>query len=420
MENDVSRILIVAYTHYLRDGRVRRHAEALAARGDSVDVISLDYSDSGVHNGVNVVGLRIARYRGSSRTRYMRSYFEFFARAATTALKLNSSNHYDVAIVCTMPDAAIVSALPLRMFGTRLVLDIHDTMPELYRDKFGGRRGALGARLLMAEERFCASLADRVLAVHKPHADRLVLAGIPERKIRVVPNSPDPSIFKRLKPRAADRGMTIVCHGTVTNRLGLDIALNALDLLRGRLPGLKLTVIGEGDHLDQVRSLTARLHLEDVVTFKPPVSIEALPGLLAEASVGLVPNRPTEATHLMLPVKLLEYMNLGIPVICARLRTIEHYFPDDALQYFEAGDTRGLAEAIEIFYRQPLRRIALANRAAQVAKTLSWEHERPNFFEAIDSLLPVRTQKGPNGSESTNASSHGPNEVQRKGRENRV
>lgn len=387
----MSRILIIAYTHYLRDGRVRRHAEALAARGDSVAVISLDHAESGVHNGVNLVGLPMARYRGASRTRYVRSYVDFFARATATALKLNSPDRFDVAIVCTMPDAAIISALPLRAFGTRLVLDIHDTMPELYRDKFGGRRGAIGARLLMAEERLCASLADRVLAVHQLHAERLILAGIPGAKIRVVANSPDPSIFTPGKAKLTpSKGFNIVCHGTVTNRLGLDIALHALDQVRERVPDVRLDIIGEGDHLREIRDLAQRLNLGGVVGFMPPVSIELLPGLLSGAHAGLVPNRPTEATHLMLPVKLLEYANLRIPVICSRLRTVEYYFPEDALQYFEAGNSRQLADAIEVLYSQPLRRAALASQAAQVARTLSWVHERGKFFEAIDSLLPAK------------------------------
>ncbi len=388
----MSRILMIAYTQYFCDGRVSRHARALAARGDSVDVISLDHDQSGMHDGVNVVGLEIPRYRGNSRTRYLRSYFDFFTLAARTALRLNASQRYDVAIVCTMPDAAILSALPLRRFGTRLVLDVHDTMPELYLDKFGGRRGALGAWMLKLEERFCASLADRVLAVHKPHADRLAMAGIPEDKIRVVPNSPDTAIFKRLKPRPPESGMTVVCHGTVTHRLGLDIALDAFALLRGRLPGVKLEIIGEGDHLGEVKAQAARLNLDDTVIFKPPVPNDALPIALSKASVGLIPNRATEATQLVLPVKLLEYSNLGIPAVCARLRTIEYYFPDDAVQYFEAGNPHHLADSVELLYRQPLRRNALASRAAQVARTLGWESTRDTFYEAIDSILPAQTR----------------------------
>src|SRR5260370_35959713 len=94
-----------------------------------------------------------------------------------------------------MPDAAILSALPCRLFGSKLVLDVHDTMPELYLDKFGGRQGRLGARMLMLQERLSARLADQVLAVHDLHAERLHQSGVPRAKLVVITNSPDPRIF---------------------------------------------------------------------------------------------------------------------------------------------------------------------------------------------------------------------------------
>ena len=90
----------------------------------------------GMLNGVNVIGLHV-RYRGASRSRYVRSYLRFFAAASWMALRLSLKRRYDVAVVCTMPDAAVLCAIPTRLAGTRILLDIHDTMPELYSDKFG-------------------------------------------------------------------------------------------------------------------------------------------------------------------------------------------------------------------------------------------------------------------------------------------
>ena len=174
----------------------------------------------------------------------MRSYLNFFVRAAAIALRRSFSAPYDLVIVCTMPDAAIVSALPCRLFGSRTLLDIHDTMPELYLDKFDGKRGRLGARLLMAEERLSAWLADRVLAVHDLHAERLRQAGIPAGKIVVVTNGPDPRIFKSASlndnayttaAHANESPFTLVCHGTITHRLGLDTAVEAMVLVHSRL-----------------------------------------------------------------------------------------------------------------------------------------------------------------------------------------
>ncbi len=384
------RILMIAYTTFSRDARVKRHAEALAARGDHVDAICLEEPCPSLADRVNLFGIPTARYRGGSRGRYLGSYAAFFSRAAARALKLSRSSFYDVAIVCTLPDLAIISALPLRALRTRLVLDMHDTMPELYRDKFPGWRGELGARILTICERVSASLADRAIAVHKLHAERLMVAGISPQKIRVVLNSPDTAIFKR---RDADRlranSFNLVYHGTATRRLGLETAVEALAILRRSAQAPHLTILGEGDNLNELQALARALGVDSSVTFKKTVPLELLPAELASATIGLVPYRASGAAHLMLPVKLLEYAALGIPVICARLRTVQHYFGEGAVEYFEPGDANGLADAIQRLRADPLRRMEIADRAWRISVDLGWEEQRGRLFEAVDSVLAV-------------------------------
>jgi len=264
---------MIAYTTYFNDGRVKRHAEALAERGDNADVLCLAGAPGGEANGVNVIGLEIPRYRGASRARYLRSYLRFFVLASRRAIQLSRSARYDIVIVCTMPDAAVLCALGPRLMGSKVLLDIHDTMPELYRDKFGGRRGDLGARLLMAQERASASLAERVLAVHELHRERLIAAGVPAHKISVVMNLPDARVFApRSSPPHPNGKFTAVCHGTLTRRLGLDTAMIAASLLRRRIPGFKLRVIGGGNYLDEGRRLARYLELDGRVEFMPPRS----------------------------------------------------------------------------------------------------------------------------------------------------
>ncbi|MGH7915817.1 MAG: glycosyltransferase family 4 protein, partial [Candidatus Binataceae bacterium] len=383
------RILLIAYTTYVHDGRVKRHAEALANRGDHVDVLCLDSGHNGVLDGVNVIGLQMPRYRGASRSSYVRSYLRFFAKASWSALRLSLVERYDVTIVCTMPDAAVLCALPAKLLGSRIVLDIHDTMPELYQDKFGGRRGAAGARLLMLEERTSAGCADRVLAVHALHRARLIQAGVPEHKIRTVMNAPDPAIFCTAPDRRvrAEGAFTLACHGTVTHRLGLDIAIEAMALARPRIPGLRMMIIGEGDYLETAKQLVVRKQLDNCISFIDQVPIQELPRLLAGADVGLVPNRASNATHLMLPVKLLDYAALGIPTIAARLRTIEHYFDERAIRFFKPSDTGDLAAAIEDLYRNRPHCIELAYNARRAVERISWPVQRAEYYRVIDSLL---------------------------------
>lgn len=388
--------LVLAYTTYIHDGRVKRHAEALARRGDQVDAITLAAGRTGLINGVNVVGLEIPRYRGSSRASYLKSYVHFFVAAARKAAELARDKPYDVAIVCTMPDAAILAALPLRRAGTKLVLDVHDTMPELYRDKFPGWIGAIGVPIMKMEERLSAGLADLVLAVHEPHRQRLAAYGIKADKIRVVLNSPDDRIFVRDGIARKDPDtFTVVSHGTITHRMGLDLAVRAVGLLRDRIPQLRLLAVGAGDYLSEIHRLVDELNLQDRVIFKDMIPIEELPNVLRTADLGLVPNRESSATHLMLPVKLLEFAMMGIPAIAPRLKTVEYYFGDGAVRFFKPGDINDLADAIELLYRSPELRRTYAEKARKVVDRISWPNQRGEFYRAIDSVLPRRESESP-------------------------
>ncbi len=384
----MARFLMIAYTTYMHDGRVKRHAEALAERGDHVDVICLATGQQPITNGVNVIGLPMSRYRGASKSAYLRSYTRFFSMAAQRAARMSLKQRYDVVIVCTMPDAVIVCAILPKFLGSKVVLDVHDTMPELYRDKFGGTRGAAGAKLLMLEERVSSWWADRVLAVHDLHRDRLQKAGVPAGKIHVVMNSPDTRIFDLHKNGdSPPNQFTLICHGTVTQRLGLDLAISAVAALRPEIPELRLKVIGEGDRLAESRALVDRLGLAARVEFMDLVPVEKLPALLVKADVGLVPYRPSSATHLMLPVKLLDYATLGIPVIAARLRTVEYYFGDGAVELFEPGNVADLVRAIRLLYNNPDLRERLVDRARNSLDALNWQNQRSEYYRAIDSLL---------------------------------
>jgi len=139
--------------------------------------------------------------------------------------------------------------------------------------------------------------------------------------------------------------------------------------------------------------LAARLGVADHVSFEGLVPIEELPRVLRGAEIGLVPNRDTNATRLMLPVKLLEYATLGIPVIASRLRTVEHYFPEDAVRMVAPDDPDALAVAIADLYQSPARRRALAEKARRVVNKTRWAHQRGNFFRAVDSLLKSPTPR---------------------------
>ena len=377
------RALIVGYLTYRSDARVKNQVRVLAENGYAVDVICLDEDLEAPGDMVNLFGIALPRYRGSSPSRYVYSYLWFFTMAAAAAARLSFQHRYDLAIACNMPDFLVLSVLIPRLLGARIVLDVHDPLPELYKVKFGRPDYSLGQRLLMLEERASAWLAHRVLATHDLHARRLQAAGIPARKLHVVLNAPNPVIFSyRHQPLERLGKFRLVYHGTIAARRGLEIAIRAVHLLRHTIPEIELLLIGRGDGLEDSKRLSRELGLDALIRFERPLPIEELPPLLHGCSVGLVPLRNNAANQIAFPVKLMEFAMLGVPIAAARLDPITQYFDSNAIEFFEPDSAEDLAGAIAGLYEHPERRASMAREANRTALRLCANWAR-NYLEAI-------------------------------------
>jgi glycosyltransferase involved in cell wall biosynthesis len=187
---------------------------------------------------------------------------------------------------------------------------------------------------------------------------------------------------------AADSSFNVVYHGTMSERLGVDLIVRAFARLRDRLPMARLHLWGAGDDAESFRKLVRELRLDEQVTLNlKGFPLQELPRLLRSMHVGVVGNRRSAAADLMLPVKLLEYVSLGIPAVVPRLRTIEHYFSDDMVLYYDAEDVDSLATAIHRLYRQPDSRREQARRARAFLAQYGWEQQGPELAALYTSLL---------------------------------
>jgi glycosyltransferase involved in cell wall biosynthesis len=382
---------MVAFTDYPVDTRVRREAEALVERGDDVDFICLGTPSLGERRSLNGVALHpVMRfdYRDGSRARdYVRRYVTFQVAALVRVLRLHLRRRYDVVHVNTMPDSLVFSALGAKLLGAKVVLDVHDLMPELYASKFGLGERHLVIRLLRAVERRSIAFADRAIAVHRPHLDALVGHGNPPEKFTIIMNCPDPQLFHPRPAHAPASRFVLIYHGTVGSRHGLDVAVRAVALARHSVPGLELRIIGDGDYFPRVRALVGELGVTDSVHLEQRfVPIDELIPTIREASVGLVPILDDPFTQYMLPVKLLEYVALGIPVIASDTRAIRSHFGEEMLCFTTPGDASDLAAKIVALHRDPARRSRLAAAAVRFNHTHNWEHEKARYLALIDSL----------------------------------
>ncbi len=388
----MARVCMVAYAPYPGDTRIRREAEALADRGDAVDVICLKeegWEDAQTFNGVRFFQLSIGRYRGASAARYLLQYALFFLAASLRLTSRHLRQRYQVIQVHTMPDFMVFVALVPRLLGAKVVLDVHDLMPELYQTKFSLRESHWLIRFITWMERRSVGFAHRAIAVHRPHLDALVRHGNPEHKFIILVNLPDPKLVSRQaavrSPKA--HGFRLIYHGTMAPRNGLRVALRALSRLRTEVDDLELQVYGEGEDIPYLIELAKDLGLSDRFSvhegWRP---IEELVPIILDADAGIVPILYDDFTRYMLPGKLLEYVRLGIPVICSRTKTIESYFDDSMIQYCVPGDVDDLAHKILELYRHPEKRESLRANADSFNREHSWEQQKEIYYQLIDDL----------------------------------
>jgi glycosyltransferase involved in cell wall biosynthesis len=395
----MARVCMIVLTDYPADTRVRREAEALAARGDEVVVIcphTPALGDRREISGVRLHPVRSSRSSASDRPiHYLARYGTFMAAASVAALRLHLRRRYDVVHVHTMPDVLVYCAAGPKLLGAKVVLDVHDLMPELYRSKFQLDDSHTVIRALRFLERRSVAYADRAIAVHDPHLDALVAHGCERDRFTVVMNVPDTMLFQRRERAPDPPPFTLVYHGMIGRRNGLDVAVRAVAQARAEVPGLALRIVGDGDDADRIEDLIRELGVGDIVTLHRGLfPIEDLLPLLREATVGVVPILDDAFTRIMLPVKLLEYTALGLPVIVSSTDTVRAYFDDSMVCFTEPGDAGALARRIVELHGDAGRRAALAAGAARFGEEHSWEMERSRYYELIDELVASRTRRG--------------------------
>jgi glycosyltransferase involved in cell wall biosynthesis len=382
---------MVHYSDFTVDSRIQRQARALAERGDRVDCVCLN-DDEGISVGPGHIALHRAassKPRGGARA-YLKGNARFLAGAARKVSALDRADRFDLVEIHNMPDALVFAALRPKLRGTPLMLNFHDTFPELFATLFDRPPDHPLVRLVRAEERVSAALADGHVFVTDEARELLRERGIDARHSQVVMNTPDERVFgERRTPIAppVDDELRIVYHGGLADRFGVETLVRAVALLRTREQDISLDVYGsDAEAAQQLAAFAAEVAPQGVRVAAQPTPVEEIPARLGEAHLGVVPTLRDGFTELLLPVKLLEYVHMGLPIIASRLPVIERYFGDDVL-LAEPGDSASIAAAIEGVRADPVAARTRAERASQRLAKIEWRQQRQGYLELVDGLV---------------------------------
>ena len=382
-------VCMLAYAQYISDARIKSYVRTLERQGHRVDVITLRSDGESAVEALpaGTIFRVMSKYQGENTLLYVWSYLKFFLESSFLLARRSFRHRYDVVHVHNMPNALVFAAVGPKMLGARLMLDVHDLMPVTYMAKFDAGENDLPVKILKIEQRLSAMFADHVFCADHNQQDYLVeQCGVARQKITVLMNLPNIDLFAPMKTEKKNEVFRIVYHGTITHRLGIDLIVRAMGRVADRIPA-ELWVYGSGDYLPEAIALSSQLGLGEKVHFSRKFfPVEQIPEFVSGMDLGIIGNRRNLACdRYMLPVKLLEYVYLGVPVIAPRLAVIARYFDDTMVRYYEPENVEQMADSVvELFHNREERE--------RLARTASTFYQKHNIKAQADLYLDLLTQ----------------------------
>lgn len=373
----MKRILVVSHSFLANDPRVRRAVYALADSGWHVEGLFLDYPVR--EERLRTWRVPINRRQGGI-LRYAFEYGVFFVWMFGWVVIRSIRSRPAVVYVNSPPDVFALAALPAKLFGAKVILDIHDPMPELFNAK--GSSSGLADRALKIQERVGVAAADALITVHEPLAE-LIKTRIPGAVFDIVMNVPDPAGWTTLERDPSSR--LLVYTGTVANRYGLDDLIRAVSAVAVHIPAVGLKIVGDGEDLASLRALVAHLDIEDRIEFVDRVPYAEIRAHLGGAWLAVNVPKPDGLGELSFSNKVVESVSIGLPVLAARTSTMERYFPEGTLLYTRGGDIDAIADslrAIDAMTPETMKNHVEAARAA--LSVIAWPVQRDGLLAVVE------------------------------------
>ncbi|MCH7771810.1 MAG: glycosyltransferase family 4 protein [Bacteroidetes bacterium] len=385
---------MIAMASYPGDPRIRRQAEALDEAGYEVDVLCRYSGKQPPKERIgNVTAYRIMNAPSrENKIFYFLQSIVFLAVAFFRLLILSITKRYKVIQAHNLPDYLIFAAILHKVFGVKLILDIHDPSVDLFEEKWPGKKNKALKFLMAKAEKYSCKLADKLITVTNTCKEKLVERGNPPDKITLILNTANEGLFEfnsERRFREITSGVKLIYHGTIAERFGLHNVISAMPILLKDVPDSILNIYGryEGSYLIKLKNLVSDLNLSENVNLNGRINREQLPDLINNHDIGIVPYLQTDYMNLSLPTKAFEYIAAGLPLVSTKLKDLYETFDDNCIKYIDESDPKQIAGAISFICSNPTLTRDIVNTAYRKLSEISGIVMKRRFIQTYDSLI---------------------------------
>jgi len=390
------KVCMLAYTFYETDNRVMRYAEALVKRGDNVDVVALKRKGQSFHetiDGVNLYRIQEREVNEKSQLSYMVRVLRFLIKSGWFVTKKHLKSYYDVIHVHSVPDFEVFSALIPMMTGAKIILDIHDIVPELFASKFKVKKSSFLFKLLILVEKFSIAFSNHIIVSNHIWEKKLKSRSIMSKKITTILNYPDRDLFYKKNESKADGRFVIMYPGTLNWHQGIDIAIKAMGIIKEEIHDADLHIYGEGPSKEYLKSLINRFGLQNRIFVCDFIPVKKIAKVMANADMGIIPKRNDSFGGEAFSTKILEFMSMGIPVIVSKTKIDQLYFNDSIVKFFKPEDEKNLAQSIRLMIKDAKLRAQLSENALKFVEKNNWQIKQKIYLDIVDSLKSKKNKR---------------------------
>lgn len=254
----------------------------------------------------------------------------------------------------------------------------------------------LDAKLLLKikeQELATLHLSDAIICPSHVTRDYIASLGLNKKLVTVIPNGVSPSDFSSSPlPTRENRIPILLYIGTLADWQGLDVLIKALPkILEQRQVKLQIVGRGRSRQRKMLAKQIRKLGLEEHVLIQPAVPHHEIPQLISKADICVAPLglNDRNVTQGACPIKVLEYMAAGRPVLASNMPIVRELVREDMDGLlFSPNDPDDLARQTLILLNDFELSQRLASSASQRALTeFTWHEAQKKLAKVYKNLL---------------------------------
>lgn len=384
-------VCFVYYQHF--NALIYREAKTLLEQGLETDIVILRRMRAEKvfqrYKGMNIYAIQARSIAERNPISYFLRLFLFFLKATLLLTYLMPERRYSLVHVTAPPDIMVFSAIIPKLFGARIILDIHDIGPELFMRKLNIGEDRIVVRIVKLLERLSAGFADHVITVTDFWKDKLAARSVDPSKITMLLNVPDNDLFQPVRVRPAGNSFNLFYHGSIEEHFGLDTLLLAMPAIKDHIPHVLLYLYcgKKGRLYAECTALIKKLKLNSYVMFHDAVPFYELPHRLSSADIGIVPTKDSVFSNEAVSMKALEYISMEIPIVVSRTKAHDFYYDSGMVKFFEPCNPAQLAQSVIELFEDDEGRARLVKNASAFLKKHGWNKSKGVYSKIVRDLI---------------------------------